>query len=164
MRSHGWGRVIFMSSLFGRVAAPPLGWYAASKHAIEAIADVMRMEVARDGIRVVVIEPGGVRSPMLEKAREDADRTDADKTGHIDHTEPQTRYSRSHRIARARLDQTDIFRTDPSEVARSVLEALEVANPQARYLVGYDAQIIGRLSPVIPSWLSDRVTRFVQGL
>jgi NAD(P)-dependent dehydrogenase (short-subunit alcohol dehydrogenase family) len=155
MRSHGWGRVLFMSSLFGRVAAPPLGWYAASKHAIEAIADVMRMEVARDGIRVVVIEPGGVRSPMLEKAQQDAER------GETDH---DTRYSRSHRIARARLDQTNIFRADPSEVARVVCEALETANPQARYLVGYDAQIIGRLSPMIPSWLSDRVTRFVQGL
>lgn len=152
MRREGWGRVLFMSSLFGRVAAPPLGWYAAAKHAIEGIADVMRMEVARDGIRVVVIEPGGVRSPMLEKAQEEAERVDAG------------RYARSHRIARARLSQTDIFRADPRQVGRVVIQAIETANPQARYLVGYDAQIIGRLSPMIPSWLSDRVTRLVQGL
>jgi NAD(P)-dependent dehydrogenase (short-subunit alcohol dehydrogenase family) len=152
MREAGWGRILFMSSLFGRIAAPPLGWYAAAKHAIEGVADVMRMEVARDGIRVVVIEPGGVRSPMLDKAREHSENVEA---GH---------YARSNRIARARLDQTDIFRANPTDVARVVLEALEARNPQARYLVGPDAQIIGRLSPMIPSWLSDRVTRLVQGL
>lgn len=152
MRQRGWGRVVFMSSLFGRVAAPPLGWYAAAKHAIEGIADVLRMEVARDGVRVVVIEPGGVRSPMLEKAQQRSRRVEAD------------RYARSHRIARERLRQTDLFRADPVAVARVVVDAVEASNPQARHLVGPDAQIIGRLSPMIPSWLSDRVTRMVQGL
>jgi NAD(P)-dependent dehydrogenase (short-subunit alcohol dehydrogenase family) len=152
MRESGWGRILFMSSLFGRVAAPPLGWYAAAKHAIEGIADVMRMEVARDGVRVVVLEPGGIRSPMLDKAREKSEPLEAEN------------YARSHRIAGARLDQTDLFRADPVAVARVVVEALEARNPQARYLVGPDAQIIGRLSPMIPTWLSDRVTRLVQGL
>ena len=152
MRQQGWGRVLFMSSLFGRIASPPLGWYAAAKHAIEGIADVMRMEVARDGIKVVVIEPGGVRSPMLDRAQANAPR------------EADDEYAESHRIARARLEQTDIFRADPKTVGRAVALALEAANPQARYLVGYDAQIIGRLAPVVPSWLSDRVTRLIQGL
>jgi NAD(P)-dependent dehydrogenase (short-subunit alcohol dehydrogenase family) len=152
MRQEGWGRIIFMSSLFGRVAAPPLGWYAAAKHAIEGVADVMRMEVARDGIRVVVVEPGGTRTPMLQKAQRDANPAE------------QGDYAESHRIARALLDQTDIFRADPSQVARVVVEALEAKNPRARYLVGYDAQILARLSPMIPSRLSDRVTRLVQGL
>ncbi len=152
MRRAGWGRILFMSSLFGRVAAPPLGWYASAKHAIEGLADVLRMEVARDGIPVVVLEPGGVRSPMLEKAERESARY------------PAGGFEESNRIAGARIRQTDFFRTDPREVARVVRTALESPNPQARYLVGYDAQIIGRLSPMVPSWLSDRVTRLVQGL
>ena len=152
MRRRGWGRIVFMSSLFGRIAAPPLGWYAAAKHAIEGIADVLRMEVARDGIRVVVIEPGGIRSSMLDKARRESRRYDAGA------------YARAHQLAGDRLDQTELFRSEPRDVARVVVEALESASPQARYLVGADAQIIGRLSPLIPSWLGDRVTRLVQGL
>jgi len=152
MRRRGWGRVLFMSSLFGRVAAPPLGWYAAAKHAIEGIADVLRMEVARDGIQVVVIEPGGVRSPMLEKAERESRRKEAN------------RYAESLRTAAERLQQTDMFRADPALVGRAVVEAIEARNPPPRMLVGYDAQIIGRLFPVVPTWLSDRVTRLVQGL
>jgi NAD(P)-dependent dehydrogenase (short-subunit alcohol dehydrogenase family) len=152
MREERWGRILFMSSLFGRVAAPPLGWYASAKHAIEGIADAFRMEVARDGIRVVVIEPGGVKSPMLEKAQRSAESVDVGG------------YAHSLRIARERLEQTDMFRAAPSEVAAVAVEAIDAANPNPRYLVGYDAQIIGRLSQVVPTWLSDRVTRIVQGL
>ncbi len=73
-------------------------------------------------------------------------------------------YARTHGLAGDRLDQTELFRSEPRDVARVVVEALESASPQARYLVGADAQIIGRLSPLIPSWLGDRVTRLVQGL
>jgi len=93
-----------------------------------------------------------VRSPMLDKARQRSEEVDTET------------YARSHRIAGARLDQTDLFRAEPAAVGRVVVEALEARNPQARYLVGPDAQIIGRLSPMIPTWLSDRVTRLVQGL
>lgn len=152
MRDAGWGRILFMSSLFGRIAAPPLGWYAAAKHAVEGIADVLRMEVARDGVHVVVIEPGGVRSSMLEKAQQDAEQVDAGG------------YAQSLRVASERLEQTDIFRTEPRTVARVVVDAIESRSPQPRTLVGYDARIIGRLAPIVPTWLSDRVTRLVQGL
>jgi len=152
MRERGWGRVIYMSSLFGRVSAPPLGWYASAKHALEGIADAMRMEVARDGIDVVVIEPGGVRSPMLEAAQRRAEGYESSV------------YDESLRRASDGLRLTDFLRADPRGVARVVVRAVETKRPQARYLVGYDAQLIGRMSPVLPTWLSDRVTRFIQGL
>jgi NAD(P)-dependent dehydrogenase (short-subunit alcohol dehydrogenase family) len=144
--------VIFMSSLLGRVAAPPLGWYASAKHAIEGIADAMRMEVARDGIDVVVIEPGGIRSSMLDEAQRKAESYE---TGI---------YAEAHRVASEGLRLTDFLRADPRRVARVVVQAIDARHPQSRHLVGYDAQIIGRLSPLLPCWLSDRVTRVVQGL
>ncbi|MAG55397.1 MAG: short-chain dehydrogenase/reductase [Planctomycetes bacterium] len=149
MRDRRWGRILFMSSLFGRVGAPPLGWYAASKHAIEGIADVLRMEIARDGIDVIVIEPGGVQSNMLDKAQQEG-------LGH-----EASEYAEFHQTTRRRLRQTDFLRADPKLVSRVVVEAIEATRPEPRYLVGLDAQIIGRLAPIIPSWLSDRVTRFV---
>lgn len=152
MRERGFGRIVFMSSLFGRLSAPPLGWYASAKHAIEGIADAMRMEVARDGIDVVVIEPGGVQSSMLEEAQRNAEHYDSG------------RYAEAHRAASEGLRLTDFLRSDPRSVARVVVRAAEASRPQARYLVGYDAQILGRLAPVLPSWLGDRVTRAVQGL
>jgi NAD(P)-dependent dehydrogenase (short-subunit alcohol dehydrogenase family) len=152
MRERGRGRVIFMSSLFGRVSAPPLGWYASAKHAIEGVADALRMEVARDGIDVVVIEPGGVRSSLLEDAARESARYESD------------RYARAHERAREGLRWTDFLRAEPRSVARVVVRAIDARSPEARYLVGYDAQIIGRLSPMLPDWLTDRVTRAVQGL
>lgn len=152
MRARGWGRVIFMSSLFGRVSAPPLGWYASAKHALEGLADAMRMEVARDGIAVVIIEPGGVRSSMLEEAQRQAERYENGP------------YTDNLQRARRGLKLTDFLRADPRGVARVVGRAVAAPHPLARYLVGYDAQIIGRVTPILPSWLSDRVTRLVQGL
>lgn len=152
MRRRGGGRVLFMSSLFGRISAPPFGWYAAAKHAIEGIADALRMEVARDSIDVVVIEPGGVRSQLLENAEREAAR----------YASPA--YAEMHRIAGDGIRATDFLRTDPRSVARLVAQVIASPSPQARYLVGYDAQILARLAPFVPSWLTDRLTRAVQGL
>jgi NAD(P)-dependent dehydrogenase (short-subunit alcohol dehydrogenase family) len=68
------GRVVFIGSLGGRVAAPLAGAYHASKHAIEAIGDAWRQELAPDGIQVVIIEPGPVATPIWAKAVRTLDR------------------------------------------------------------------------------------------
>lgn len=59
MRAQGGGRVVQVSSISGRVTFPLLGWYQAAKHGLEAVSDALRMEVASDGIAVVLVEPGG---------------------------------------------------------------------------------------------------------
>ncbi|MCA9503927.1 MAG: SDR family NAD(P)-dependent oxidoreductase [Spirochaetaceae bacterium] len=152
MREAGFGRIVFVGSLFGRIAMPPLGWYAAAKHALEALSDVLRVELAGAGIDVVLLEPGGVRSNMLERAHEGSRNEDGD------------RYAKAERLAWEWLVRTDFLRSDPIEVARVVARAIEVEHPEPRYLVGVDAKILARLAPIVPSWLSDRVTRLVQGL
>ncbi len=63
MRANREGRIVYVSSIYGRTSTPLSGWYQASKHALEALSDALRMEVAGDGIKVVLVEPCGPSSP-----------------------------------------------------------------------------------------------------
>jgi len=63
----GVGRIVHVGSVSGRIAQPFIGPYSASKHAVEALADALRVELAPEGIHVAVIEPGQVRTPIWEK-------------------------------------------------------------------------------------------------
>jgi NAD(P)-dependent dehydrogenase (short-subunit alcohol dehydrogenase family) len=62
MRKQASGRIINMSSVAGRVSTPLAGWYSASKHAVEALSDALRLEMAPFGIKVVVIQPGAIKT------------------------------------------------------------------------------------------------------
>ncbi len=66
MRAQGAGRIVFCSSVFGFIAAPYRGAYCASKFAVEALADTLRLELAGTGIKVSLIEPGPIASRFLE--------------------------------------------------------------------------------------------------
>ena len=68
------GRIVFISSIGGSVAMAFNGPYAASKHAIEAIGDALRVELHRSGVQVALIEPGSVATPIWDKAREQRGR------------------------------------------------------------------------------------------
>jgi NAD(P)-dependent dehydrogenase (short-subunit alcohol dehydrogenase family) len=67
MRQRGSGRIINISSISGRITLPFVGWYAASKHGLEAVTDALRIEVARFGVRVVLIEPAGYGTPIWRR-------------------------------------------------------------------------------------------------
>jgi len=66
MRAQGGGRVVNISSIAGLTSTPLNGWYQAAKHALEAVSDALRMEVAGDGVRVVLVEPGGFKTGIWE--------------------------------------------------------------------------------------------------
>src|SRR5205814_5450090 len=68
MREQGGGRIVNISSIYGLVTTPLTGWYQAAKHALEALSDALRIEVASDGVFVVLIEPGAFRSNIWESA------------------------------------------------------------------------------------------------
>jgi NAD(P)-dependent dehydrogenase (short-subunit alcohol dehydrogenase family) len=68
MRAAGEGRIVQVSSISGRVTFPKLGWYQGAKHALEGVSDALRIEVARDNIRVSIVEPGAFESPVTEDA------------------------------------------------------------------------------------------------
>ena len=78
MRERGEGRIVNPSSIAGVATAPLAGWYTGSKHALEALSDALRNEVARDGVKVVLVEPGGFRTGIWDEFAADIARLEAE--------------------------------------------------------------------------------------
>lgn len=146
------GRIIFMSSVSGQIAPPFVGAYAASKFALEAIADAMRVELAPSGVGVSIIEPGNVRTPIWEKGRREKDalvaRMPAQAVTHYgDAVEKLVRVTE-------REERTGI---EPELVAQSVLHALRSPKPRARYAVGNPPAWQRRFATLLPAHLRDKL-------
>ncbi len=153
------GRVVNMSSIGGRMAAPIVGPYAASKFALEAISDALRREVAAQGVRVSVVEPGGVRTPIWEKGEADADRLEAGLP-----PEAEGLYGGLMRSIRAEADRIKVEGLPPRAVAEVVAEALTSARPRARYPVGRDAKGRAAAARILPDSVFDRlIARALRG-
>ena len=74
MRGRGEGRIVNISSIYGRFTTPFTGWYQAAKHGLEGVTDALRMEVAGMGVKVVLVEPGGFRTAIFDEVSGDLDR------------------------------------------------------------------------------------------
>jgi NAD(P)-dependent dehydrogenase (short-subunit alcohol dehydrogenase family) len=143
MRQQGEGRIVFCSSVLGLISAPYRGAYCASKFAVEALADSLRMELATTGIRIVLIEPGPIASRFLEHALE-AYRRNIDLEGSA-HREVYRA-----RIARLKEGGDQTFKLGPEAVALKLVRALESRHPKRRYYVTlptYAAALFRRLLP-----------------
>ncbi len=152
MREAGRGRIINVSSIYGRASTPFSGWYQASKHALEALSDALRMEVAGDGVKVVLIEPGGFKTGIWEENERDIARREG------------TRYGSGYQRALLAIRLATTFAGDPAGVAKVIAGALSGQAPRARYLVGYDAQALAVMDSLTPTLLKDRVIRLALGL
>src|SRR4051794_6395241 len=152
MRAAGEGRIINISSIYGRTTTPFTGWYQAAKHGVEAGSDALRLEVARDGIKVVLIEPGGFRTAIFGEAERDvAKRADS-------------RYAPAYRRTIEAMRAATPFMGDPAVVARLVAQVLSARLPRARYLVGMDAVGIAASDRFTPTAVKDFMTRRALGL
>jgi NAD(P)-dependent dehydrogenase (short-subunit alcohol dehydrogenase family) len=156
----GRGRIVNISSIGGRVALPMAGPYAASKFALEAISDSLRREVGRHGVDVIVIEPGGIKTPIWKKGGAKADELQARMPPESDRL-----YGDLVRAVRAESDRIATERgLEPSAVAEVVGEALTAQRPRTRYLVGRDAKLRARVARVAPDRLFDRlISRALSG-
>lgn len=152
MREAGWGRIINISSILGRVSMPLSGWYQAAKHGLEAATDALRIEVARDGIGVVLVEPGLFRTALFDEFDADAEHYGGE------------RYSGVFDRTRRALRRGQPFMGDPADVAATVARAIESRRPRARYLVGNDAHFLDATRGVTPTELHDRLVRRLVGL
>lgn len=140
------GRIVNVSSIGGRVALPLAGPYAASKFALEAITDSLRRELRHLGVKVIAIEPGGVKTPIWGKGTQTADAVaeEADPDIAALYSDLTTALrAQAHKIA----TETGI---EPTEVAEAIGKALTVARPRTRYLVGRDAKLRGKAARVLP--------------
>ena len=144
------GRVVLMGSVGGRSALPFLGPYAASKHALEAIADSLRVELAPWGIRVSIVEPASVKTAIWTKG---AAQADVMRAG-ISHDRDELYAARIERFRAVALKRGPGI--DADVVARAVEHALTASRPKARYLVGRDAHIRAWIER-LPTRLRDRV-------
>lgn len=144
----GRGRIVNMGSIAGRSAMPFMGPYAASKFALEALTDAMRLELQPWGIQVSIVEPGAIESRIWDKARHAADQIDATWS-----MEGKVLYRDVLVRARGAVEQTAQRAIPARVVAKAVAHALSAARPKTRYLVGLDARIRAALT----AWLPDRV-------
>jgi short-subunit dehydrogenase len=155
MVERGRGCVINVGSTGGRVTFPFFGAYHASKYAVEALSDALRMELMPFGVRVVLIEPGPVRSDF-------ADRAVASLPAPGERPSPYAAvYARAEAI-RARADR---FAVGPEHVARAVDHAITSRWPRARYLVpAARFELLFALIALAPTCLVDALFRSVFGL
>jgi NAD(P)-dependent dehydrogenase (short-subunit alcohol dehydrogenase family) len=145
------GRIVNMSSIGGRVAQPFAGPYITSKFAIEAINDVLRLELMEWGIEVVAIEPGTIATPIWEKSSSQADEV----LGKMTPDQRELYGKRLEKVAKV-LAQQNKRGAPPSKVADAVEHALTAKRPKTRYLIG-DARLLLGLKTVLRARLFDRL-------
>jgi NAD(P)-dependent dehydrogenase (short-subunit alcohol dehydrogenase family) len=153
MVRRGGGRVVFTGSVGGKISNAFMSCYAGTKFALEALTDALRLEVAPHGVKVSLIEPGAIRTPMLARVEETKDEL-------LDAIPPEG-VPLYRDAARAALDGFIEFTknaVDPDEVAKAIEHALTARRPKTRYLVGADAKLNAFLAWI----LSDRALDFAK--
>ena len=156
MRRRGDGRIVMVSSVAGRASVLPLnGWYHASKFGLEALSDVLRVEVSGFGVRVVIVEPGFFRTSMGDKSRARAESLGARRG---------SPYATAYDRVRAMLELIERLAPSADVVARTITSAIESRRPRQRYIVGLDALATIATQPFIPRELTDLAMRWVAGL
>jgi NAD(P)-dependent dehydrogenase (short-subunit alcohol dehydrogenase family) len=152
------GRIVNVSSVGGRVASPALGAYSASKFAIEALSDTMRMELHPWGIQVSVIEPGAISTEIWRRGGEAADSTFERVP-----EEQRALYARLVAAVRKMAARMDERGLRPEKVAERIGHALTARRPRTRYVVGTDARIQIALNRLLPDRTYDAVVRRMLG-
>ncbi|MEV8631281.1 SDR family oxidoreductase [Streptosporangium sp. NPDC051023] len=146
------GRVVNVSSVGGKVAMATFGPYAGTKFALEAVSDALRREVAPLGVRVVVVEPGGIRTEM-------ADRGIATTSRLAEAMTPQQK-ARYGALVQAVVSLTAAGTAggrSPEDAARVIAKAVTASRPKTRYTIGRDAALLTRLARILPDRMLDRV-------
>ncbi len=149
-RRQGCGRIVNVSSVFGRISVPMVGSYCASKFALEALSDALRIELRNTGLWVALVEPGAIVSRFRLNAAEALDRSvDRSLSGFGDV------YAREIERRRRQVKKPDWFTRPPEEVARQVRHALESPRPRRRYRVGLSAHLVEWMVRFVPQACTD---------
>ncbi|HEX2912667.1 MAG TPA: SDR family oxidoreductase [Chloroflexia bacterium] len=147
----GHGRIVFISSVNGRSNFPLLGPYCASKHALESLADALRMELYPWKIAIALIEPGSVATPIWQKSLESGEEMERHLPAQA-HEFYGRAINRMKKIAR----NSGKNGMNPQEVAEAVIHALTSPRPKTRYLVGMEVKLQMALQ-MLPTALRDRI-------
>lgn len=153
------GRIVNMGSIAGRSTIPMMGAYSASKFALEAMTDALRLEVQPWGIQVSIIEPGAITTPIWTKSAEDAAGREA-----VMGTDLRRLYEPTVAAVRKVVDEAAKRAIPADVVAKAVEQALTVPVPKTRYLVGTDAKIRAFIGQILPDRIMDRLLTAVLNL
>ena len=148
MRARGRGRIINCSSVLGLIAAPYRGAYCASKFALEALSDTLRLELAGSGIRVSLIEPGPIDTRFLDNALAAARRF-VDIEGSVHRARYEAIISGMERGGK------QLFKLPPERVAAKLVHALESRRPKRRYYVTTPTYAVAATRRVLPTAVMD---------
>ena len=153
MCRRGHGRIINISSLAGIASLPWFGAYAATKHAVEAMSDALRLELAPFGVSVAIVEPSIVGTAFVDNA-----------VASLELAAPGSLWSQSLHETIAGRHAMDPVQIRPEQVARVVLKAATVKRPRARYRVGALASLLLRIGALLPVPVLDAILRSLTGL
>ncbi len=153
------GRIVNISSVSGAISSPYLGAYCASKFAVEAIADALRLEVCRWGIQVSNVEPGPIDTHIWKKSE--------DMTQSLIGQVPAERFSfYEAEIAKVRdvVARTAASAAPVETVVRAVVHALTAPRPKTRYYLGWSVWLCFKIARILPDGIRDWLVRKEMGL
>jgi NAD(P)-dependent dehydrogenase (short-subunit alcohol dehydrogenase family) len=152
MRERSGGRIVNVSSIYGLTTTPLSGWYQGAKHALEGLSDALRVEVAKDNVKVILVEPGGFDTGIWDDTHSEVEKR------------PDSKYRTAYGRLQASVKLSRPLMGHPGQVAKVIARALAARRPSPRYLVGADAQVIAFWDRLVPTEVKDRVTRISLGL
>lgn len=148
------GTVVNISSVGGKFALPTYGAYAGSKFALEAVSDALRREVSDAGIKVVVIEPGAVKTEMAERGIATAQGLEANMT-----SAQRERYADITAAVAGQARSFNVTGVSAEHAATVIAKAATASHPRTRYTIGRDAAILVRITRVVSDRILDRIIR-----
>lgn len=149
-RKQGWGRIVNISSVLGRISMPFYGSYSASKFAMEALGDAMRVELAGSGVGLILIEPG----PIISEFRHNA-AARAQESLDLQNAQYGSYYEKEIQRRIRQQKKPDAFTRPPEAVAEKVVKALESNSPKRRYCVTIPAYLGAFMARFAPPALLD---------
>lgn len=156
MREARQGRILNVSSMGGRTTLPGGGFYHASKYAVEALSDALRMEVRPFGIDVVLIEPGPVKTPWADVAADSIGTAAADGDD-----DPYAAFKQAVGDSFGRIEGGPMARfvSTADDIAKVIVKAIEADRPRTRYLINPAARTLVKLKEWLPDRAYDRLLR-----
>jgi NAD(P)-dependent dehydrogenase (short-subunit alcohol dehydrogenase family) len=148
----GDARIVMIGSIGGRLSGPILGGYGAAKHGLVGLSSSLRAELAPFKIKVLLIEPGAIATPIWDRGRAAGDEVQSR------HSETNARYADQIAAAGKMAERLAQSGLDPSVPAKVILDALQRRNPPPRQVVGREAKVIAAMVRVLPFRALDRLT------
>jgi NAD(P)-dependent dehydrogenase (short-subunit alcohol dehydrogenase family) len=153
------GRIVNMSSISGALAAPYLGPYSASKFALEAVSDALRLELRNQGIRVSAVEPAAIATPIWDKSS-----AAAEEIGKKLDPTVLSLYDADLDAIRKLVERSVRTASPVERVVKAVVHALTSRRPKAHYYLGYDVRFCFQVMQILPDSLRDWLVRKLIGL